>query len=93
MVGGTEREQGSLAHITQAGPGPVEPAPSAERSANWKQLFGFGDSASAEVTAVFLRDPGPRPSSGQGAAGPLGGLLPSLRSLAAAPRTRKVSGL
>jgi len=57
MVGGTEREQGSLAHITQAGPGPVKPAPSAELSANWKQLFRFGDSASTEVTAVFLCDP------------------------------------
>lgn len=57
MVGGTEREQGSLAHITQAGPGPVKPASSAELSANWKQLFRFGDSASTEVTAVFLHDP------------------------------------
>lgn len=54
MVGGTEREQGSLAHITQAGPGPVEPAPNTELSANWKQLFGFGDSACTEVTAVCL---------------------------------------
>lgn len=56
-MGGTGGEQGSLAHVTQAGPGPVKPAPRTELSANWKQLLGFGDSASTEVTAVFLAVP------------------------------------